>query len=132
MNDFSAFRLFYDDFLYRNNVMIEYDKINKYLNKIIDTLKVATTIYHDDSKLYVDNLTKYQSKIKNELDKIMEVYPYFFEKYYELYSRYEITNNTVADMPFVIACSFYNDYGSPDIQNDYVQRFSSLDKKRFR
>ena len=132
MKKYSAFRLFYDNFLYRNNVMIEYDKINKYLNKIIETLKVATTIYHDDAKLYVNSLTKYQNNIKKELDKIMELYPYFFEKYYELYSRYEKTNNSVADMPFVIACSFYNDYGSEQIQCDYVQRFTSLDKKRLR
>ena len=132
MKEFSAFRLFYNDFLYRNNVMIEYDKINKYLNKIIEVLKLASNVYHDNAKLYVDSLTKYQAKIKKELDKIMEVYPYFFEKYYELYIRYEKNNNTVADMPFVISCSFYNDYGYDDIDADYVQRFSSLDKKRLR
>ena len=47
--------------------MIEYDKIHKYLNKIIDTLKVATSVYHDDSKLYVDSLTKYQNKINGHV-----------------------------------------------------------------
>ena len=132
MSNFSAFKLFYDNFLYRNNVMIQYDIINKYLNKIIETLKIATTIYHDDAKLYIDNLTKYQSIIKDQLDKIMDEYPYFFEKYYELYNRYTKTNNTVADMPFVISCSFYNDYGRENINEDYVQRFTSLEKKRFR
>ena len=46
--------------------MIEYDKINKYLNKIIEILKKATTVYHDDEGLYVENLTKYQNGIKKE------------------------------------------------------------------
>lgn len=132
MKTFSAFRLFYDNFLYRNNVMIEYDKINKYLNKIIDILKKATTVYHDDEGLYVENLTKYQNGIKKELDNIMDVYPYFFEKYYELYNRNVDNYNTISDMPFVISCSFYNDYGNNDVQDDYVQRLTSIDKKRLR
>lgn len=132
MKTFSAFRLFYDNFLYRNNVMIEYDKINKYLNKIIEILKKATTVYHDDEGLYVENLTKYQNSIKKELDNIMDVYPYFFEKYYELYNRNVDNYNTISDMPFVISCSFYNDYGNNDVQDDYVQRLTSIDKKRLR
>ena len=132
MKTFSAFRLFYDNFLYRNNVMIEYDKISKYLNKIIDILKKATTVYHDDEGLYVENLTKYQNGIKKELDNIMDVYPYFFEKYYELYNRNVDNYNTISDMPFVISCSFYNDYGNNDVQDDYVQRLTSIDKKRLR
>lgn len=132
MKTFSAFRLFYDNFLYRNNVMIEYDKINKYLNKIIEILKKATTVYHDDEGLYVENLTKYQNGIKKELDNIMDVYPYFFEKYYELYNRNVDNYNTISDMPFVISCSFYNDYGNNDVQDDYVQRLTSIDKKRLR
>ena len=132
MKTFLVFILFYDNFLYRNNVMIEYDKINKYLNKIIEILKKATTVYHDDEGLYVENLTKYQNGIKKELDNIMDVYPYFFEKYYELYNRNVDNYNTISDMPFVISCSFYNDYGNNDVQDDYVQRLTSIDKKRLR
>ena len=132
MKGFSAFRLFYDNFLYRNNVMIEYDKINKYINKITEILKEVTNLYHDDIEIYKSNLTVYQSKIKKELDKIMEVYPYFFEKYFELYSRYVENNNSIKEMPFVLSCSFFNDYEFNKVAPDYVQRFSSLDKKRLR
>ena len=132
MMNFSAFKLFYDSFLYRNNVMIEYDAINNYLNEIIKVLKKATKLYHDDKGKYVDSLTAFQAQIKDELDKIMRVYPYFFEKYYELYDRNVENNDTVTDMPFIIACSFYNDYGSSKVLDDYVERLSSLDKKRLR
>ena len=132
MMNFSAFKLFYDSFLYRNNVMIEYDAINNYLNEIIKVLKKATKLYHDDKGKYVDSLTAFQAQIKDELDKIMKVYPYFFEKYYELYDRNVENNDTVTDMPFIIACSFYNDYGSSKVLDDYVERLSSLDKKRLR
>ena len=64
MNGFSAFRLFYDNFLYRNNVMIEYDKINKYINKITEILKEVTNLYHDDIDdiegiIYVKDLLRY-------------------------------------------------------------------------
>ena len=81
MKGFSAFRLFYDNFLYRNNVMIEYDKINKYINKITEILKEVTNLYHDDIEIYKSNLTVYQSKIIKELNKIKEIYLYIFENY---------------------------------------------------
>ncbi len=132
MERFSAFKLFYNNFLYRNNVMIEYSKIDSSINKIIDVLKSSVNLYHDDKELYINNLTKYQSKLKKELDKIMDTYPYFFEKYYELYTRYVNSNDKVEDMPFVISCSFYNDYGYNSIDDDYIQRFSSIEKKRLR
>ena len=100
MMNFSAFKLFYDSFLYRNNVMIEYDAINNYLNEIIKVLKKATKLYHDDKGKYVDSLTVFQAQIKAELDKIMKVYPYFFEKYYELYDRNVENNDTVTEKFF--------------------------------
>ena len=130
MNNFSAFKLFYEEFIYKKNIMVNYDLIDNNINNIKKILFEINDLNKDDENIYLKKIEKYNKSIKKELDNIMNIYPYFYELYYVLYKRNIDSCDEVKDMPLVISCSFYNDF--TDMKKSYISRYSSKEKREFR
>lgn len=137
---FSAFKLFYDEFIYKENTAVSYDNIERNIEEIRDlTLEIRKTPKFD-VKFYMEKLNRANKRLKKQLDAIYSVNNRFFEYYELLYKNHNfISTDKVQDMPFVISCSFYDDYRldnktSEELENSsvVVPKYSSLEKKNIR
>jgi hypothetical protein len=135
---FSAFKLFYDEFIYKRDFNV--GGISRNLDIIKDELfKVRKTPKYD-TKEYMLVLDRANSRIKLQLNEIYEINQNIYEFYYLLYkAKTNLDNNQVKDMPFVISCSFYDDYRLDDktaeeLENSsfVIPKYSSLEKKQIR
>ena len=135
---FSAFKLFYDEFVYKE------DKTLKNISRNIELIRSSVLKIRNTSPLdkeyYMMILNRCNHRIQCQLDEIYSLNPYVFEYYYMLYkTRVLDTNEQVKDMPFIISCSFYDDYRLDDksfeelSNSDYViPKYNSLEKKNIR
>lgn len=139
-NNFSAFKLFYDEFIYKQNGFVSYSKIDRNISNIRDlTIELRKTPKYDIN-YYTTKLNRINKRIKEQLDAIYDLNKSVFEYYLLLYkSRVDVCNDLAKDMPFVISCSFYDDYRldnkSPiELEsNPYVvPKYSSYEKKEIR
>ena len=132
---FSAFRLFYDEFIYKNNAMIDYSEIEENVVRIREIARKMRNTFPDNK--YNDLLDKARKELMNELDAINEKRPSFYASYLSEYKKHvTFGTDTQKEMPFIITTSFYNDYKLDDKGNiDYsllIPRYTSLEKKEIR
>ncbi len=130
MNNFSAFKLFYEEFIYKRNIMVDYNLIENNIDNIKKILFAINDLTKNDKDFYLKKIEKYNKSLKKELDSIMDTYPYFYELYYVLYKRNVESYDEFKDMPLVISCSFYNDF--QDMDKTYISRYTSKEKRQFR
>ena len=104
----SAFKLFYDEFIYKRNVMVNYVNIDCNINRIRELAFQIRNTYRGNKDEYIKILNDIHLKLKEELKEINKVEPYLFEVYYVIYkNKVTIGTDSVFEMPFVIATSFY-------------------------
>lgn len=132
MNKFSAFRLFYDEFIYRRNILIHYDKIENNINSIRELVFSILSANEKDTDMYKKTLNTIRTSIRKELETILEKEPYLFELYYEMYKDNVDSNDKISDLPFIITCSFYEDYKIGGNKANRISRYTSKDKKKIR
>ncbi len=132
MSKFSAFKLFYDQFIYKRNILVHYDKIERNILKIRENVFSMLDTSENDRDLYLTKLGRARTRIKKELSRILEIEPYLFELYFEMYKDRVETNDNVLDLPFIITCSFYEDYKIDGNREFRICRYSSKEKKEIR
>lgn len=135
---FSAFKLFYDEFIYKEDKTLS--NVSRNINVIrSEVLKVRNTS-PIDLEHYMMILNRANGRIKNQLDEMYTFNPNIFDFYLMLYrTRLVDTKEVAKDMPFIISCSFYDDYRLDDksyeelSNSDFViPKYSSLEKKNIR
>ena len=135
-NKFSAFRLFYDEFLYKTSPLADYTGVEQNVANIRNIARDMRNTYPGSSD-DMDKLNDAHSKIKKELDSIANTNASLFNGFHSEYKKaISFGTDTPAEMPFVIATSFYNDYRVDDNGKlDYsilIPRYTSLEKKQIR
>lgn len=140
MKKVSAFKLFYDEFVYRENSNISYALIERNIEKIRElTLELRKTS-KVDVDFYMVKLDRANSRIKEQLNEMYKANVALFEYFFLLYkSCMEMCNDKVLDMPFLISCAFYEDYRldnktAEELESSpyVVPKFTSLEKKEIR
>lgn len=139
-NKVSAFKIFYDEFVYKENTNVSYANVDRNIKKIRELTMEIRKASKVDLEEYGVKLERINKRIKEQLNEIYKLNKTIFEYFYLLYkSRVEICNDKVEDMPFLVSCSFYDDYrldnktvlqmeSSPFV----VPKYSSLEKKSIR
>ena len=135
-NKFSAFRLFYDDFVYKSHPLVDYTGIEELIVDIRNISRDMRNTY-PGNKEYMTKLKDVHLKFRELLDKVYESNQGLFNVYYDLYKKKSpYGTDREKDMLFVIATSFYNDYKiREDGSLDYtvlIPRYTSLEKKEIR
>ncbi len=137
---FSAFKLFYDEFIYKSNQFVSYAKVDKNINTIRDLVSSLRKYSIINIKKYMKFLTETNKKLKSELDEMYKTNKALFDLYYLIYSsRVEYSNDKVEDMPFIISCAFFEDYRLDNKSVEELERssyaipkYSTLEKKTIR
>lgn len=137
---FSAFKLFYDQFIYKENDSISYVNVDRNINLIREMTIEVRRMSKRDLGLYQTKLNRANKRIKEQLDEIYKLNKALFELYYLLYkSCVDMCSDKLEDMPFIISCSFYDDYRLDNKSVDelesssyVVPKYSSLEKKEIR
>lgn len=137
---FSAFKLFYDEIIYKDKVSDAYSNVAKHIWKIRDLTMEVRKFPKIDAKEYMRKLEKNNKKIKEQLYDIQKKNAALYEYYHILYkTQLEICTDKVEDMPFVISCSFYEDYRIDnktlvelESSKFSVPKYTSLEKKKIR
>ena len=140
MNSFSAFKLFYDELIYKKNGYVSYGKIDKEVEEIKDAVELVRRYSKMDQKAYMSNLKKSNRIIKEKLDEILKRNKPLMEYYFLMYkSRLDVCNDKLDDLPLIISNSFYNDYRLDDksvmeleLSNNTIPKYSSIEKKLIR
>jgi hypothetical protein len=128
MSNFSAFKLFYDEFIYKNNSLVSYAKIDKNIDSIKELINTIRNCSKIDVANYMSVLSKCNKKLKKELDTILTENKTLMELYFLMYkARLEVCNDKVADLPLIISNSFYNDYRLDD--KDFIELENSNKEK---
>ena len=132
---FSAFRLFYDEFIYKNNLLVDYAGIEENVVRIREIARELRNTF--PGKNYMSLLDDARKELKKELDVIYEKSPSFYASYLSVYKKHvSFGTDTEKEMPFIIATSFYNDYRLDENGKlDYsilIPRYTSLEKKEIR
>lgn len=137
-NRFSAFKLFYDEFIYNENDNVSYVKIKRYVDKIRNIVIDLRHFRKNDLDRYNVYLDRVNKRIKLYLNEIYKLEPKLFDYYYSLYKdNVSISNDTVKEMPFIISTSFYDDYRTDNKSFDEfyfnnVPKYSSIEKRQIR
>ena len=139
-NNFSAFKLFFDEFLYKKNSFVSYAKVEENLENINNLVMSVRRFSKIDIKAYMINLKKVNKALKKELDEIYSNNKPLLEYYHIMYkARTNYTNDALKDLPLIISNSFYNDYRLDDKtplelenSNNTIPKYSSLEKKNIR
>ena len=140
MNSFSAFKLFYDELIYKKSSYVSYAKIEDEMNSIKNAISEVRNYSKVDVKAYTANLKKQNKIIKDSLEEILKLNKPLMEYYFLMYkSRLDVCNDKISDLPLIISNSFYNDYRLDDktaleleLSNNTIPKYSSLDKKKMR
>lgn len=137
---FSAFKLFYDEFVYKENNAVSYDNVKRNIDNIREfTIELRKTPKFDVNS-YMLKLDRINKRIKSQLDNILVENKKFLEFFLLMYKNHKtLSNDKVSDVPFIISTSFYDDYridnktaDELESSNYVVPRFSSLEKKKIR
>lgn len=139
-NNISAFKLFYDEFIYKENKAVSYVNISENIAKIRELVIGLRKTPKYNLQQYMEKLDRVYKRLKENLDNILVVNRNFFEFYLIIYKNHNVmSNDRVEDIPFVLLTSFYNDYrldnkSADDLENsEYViPKYSSLEKKDIR
>ena len=137
---FSAFKLFYDEFVYNENDNISYLKIKRYIDKIRNIVIDIRKMSKKDVERYNSKLERVNKRVKIYLNEIAVLEPEIFNLYNVLYKQnVPFCNDSVKDMPFVVSCSFYEDYRFDNKEYDDIEcqlhnvpRFSSVEKRQIK
>ena len=140
MNSFSAFKLFYDEMIYKKNSFVSYANVKEALESIRDNVDKVRKFSKVDVKKYMSNLNKCNKLIREDLNEIAKRNKSLMQYYYLMYkARMDSSNDKVEDMPFIISNSFYNDYRLDDKtifelenNNNTIPKYTSLEKKELR
>lgn len=136
----SAFKIFYDEFVYKESSHISYLTIERNINNIRNlTLELRKTS-KADFELYSTKLDRINKRIREQLNEIYKINSSLFEYCLLLYkASLENCNDKVEDMPFLISCAFYEDYRldnkTPEeleSSANVVPKYSSIEKKNIR
>ena len=137
---FSAFKLFYDEFIYKENNAVSYEGVQKSVDAIKNlTLELRKTPKYDVEQ-YMIKLDRIHKRLMEQLKNILKVNKSFLEFFLLLYKNHKsLSNDKVEDVPFIIATSFYDDYrldnkSATELENSpfVVPRYTSLEKKNIR
>ncbi|MBQ4031816.1 MAG: hypothetical protein II625_08690 [Bacilli bacterium] len=139
-NNFSAFKLFFDEFIYKKNSFVSYVKVEENIATIIELIEKVRKQSKLDIKAYMSNLNKANKKMREQLDIILKNNKALMESFLLMYkTRVANVNDSISDMPFIISNSFYNDYRLDDkspleleMNNNTIPKYSSLEKKQMR
>ncbi len=137
---FSAFKLFYDEFIYKSNQFVSYGNVDSNIDKIRDLVSLLRKYSIINIKKYMTFLSDTNKELKKELDTMYKLNKPLFDLYYIIYSsRVEYNNDKVEDMPFIISNSFFEDYRLDnktveelERSNYVVPKYSTLEKKNIR
>ena len=137
---FSAFKLFYDEFIYKSNQFVSYGNVDANIDRIRDLVSLLRKYSIINIKKYMTFLGDTNKELKKELDKMYKLNKSLFDLYYIIYSsRVEYDTNKVEDMPFIISNSFYEDYRLDnktveelESSSYVVPKYSTLEKKNIR
>ena len=131
----SAFKLFYDEIVYKSVSSLSYYKIKRNIDNIRKLTMEIRKTPRSDVSFYMTKLNRINKRMKDQINYIYKVNKDVFEYFYLLYkTSVEVCNDKVDEMPLIISCSFYEDYRI-DKKNtiiDSIPKFSSLDKKEIR
>ena len=136
MNNFSAFKLFYNEIIYKDNSSINYYNVKRNITEIRNIVLVIRNVPKNNINLYNLKLKRAKKRIRYHLGKIME-YNNDIYKYFDLLYKTKCQTEIDYDnMPNILANSFYEDYlvledGSYKL-NNVVPKYSSLEKKQIR
>ena len=104
MNNFSAFKLFFDELIYKKNSYVSYAKIDMQIEDIKVLVSSVRKFSKIDQKLYMNNLKKSNKAIKEDLEVILKNNKPLMEYYYLMYkSRLEICNDKLDELPFILS-----------------------------
>ncbi len=139
-NNFSAFKLFYDEFVYKKNNYVSYAKVEENLERINKALNVIRKCSKLDVKSYMKKLNASTKEIKTELEEILKKNKKIMEYYSLIYSSIiNFSNDSIKDFPLIISTSFYNDYRIDnkkplelESNSNTIPKYSSLEKKYIR
>lgn len=137
---FSAFKLFYDEFIYKENSSVTYDNIERNIIEIRELVLDIRKTPKFDKDFYMKKLDRTNKRLKKQLEYIYEVNDRLFKYYDFLYKNHNlISSDKVQDMPFIISCSFYDDYRIDnktvlelESSSVVIPKYSSLEKKNIR
>ena len=139
-NSFSAFKLFYDEFVYKKSSYVSYAKVEENLFRIGLLLNEVRHFSKLDVKAYMKKLNKATKDMKFELEEILVNNKHLMEYYRLLYnSIIDYSNDSLKDFPLIISNAFYNDYRldskTPiELENNSntIPKYSSVEKKNIR
>ena len=137
---FSAFKLFYDEFIYKSNQLVSYANVDENIDRIRNLVTSLRTRSIVSIKKYMNFLGEANKKLKKELDEMYELNKPLFDLYYLIYSsRVEYCTDKVKDMPFIISNSFFEDYRLDNKSFEELEsssyaipKYSTLEKKEIR
>lgn len=136
---FSAFKLFYDEFVYKENVNVSYLKVKRHIDIIRKYTLYIRRFSKCDLKLYTVKLDRINKRFKNIFNEILKIEPEFLNYYLTLYKdRVKEANDSLKEVPFILTCSFYEDYRydnknyNLEDEKILVPRFSSLEKRKYK
>ena len=136
-NNFSVFKLFYNEIIYKDNSSISYHNVEHNIQEIKRIVITMRNTPKNNYDFYNIKLNRAKKRIKYHLGKITEynndIYKYFY-LLYKTKCNSDLANEE--DMPNILANSFYEDYkilkdGSYET-NNVIPRLSSLEKKQIR
>lgn len=139
-NNISAFKLFYDEFIYKENKAVSYVSVSENIAKIRSLVIELRKTPKYDVQQYMDKLDRIYKRLKENLDNILVVNRNFFEFYLIIYRNHNVvSNDSVDDVPFILLTSFYNDYrldnkSAEELESSpyTIPKYSSLEKKDIR
>lgn len=137
---FSPFKLFYDEIIYKDKISVVYSNVAKHILKIKSLTMEIRKFPKIDTNEYMCKLEKINKKVKEQLYDIKKKNDALYEYYYILYkTQVEICTDKIDDMPFIISCSFYEDYRLDnksvlelESSKFTVPKYNSLEKKKIR
>lgn len=140
MNNFSAFKLFYDELIYKRTGFVPFANVFDLLNNIKDNVEKVRKYSKTDVNEYMANLKKRNKAIRADLEEILKKNRSLMQLYFLMYkARLDICNDKLEDMPLIISNSFYNDYRLDnktalelEMNNNTIPKYSSLEKKEMR
>ncbi len=136
-NNFSVFKFFYNEIVYKNNSSVNYYNVERNIRKIRSIVLTIRTTPKNNVNYYNIKLNRLKKRLKYNLGKIVEYNNDIFEYFYLLYkTKCNDVTKTLEELPIIIVDSFYEDYKIDKkgnyINNNMIPRFTSLEKKNIR
>lgn len=136
---FSAFKLFYDEFVYKENINVSYLKVKRYIDRIRKYTTYIRRFSKNDIELYTLKLNRINKRFKTIFNNILIIEPSFFEYYLTLYkSKVKESNDNLKEVPFILNTSFFDDYRydnknyNLEDEKILIPRYTSFEKRKFK